>query len=289
MLRTKTKLRIARFLNTVIVGGRTLVGLGPLVRTCRGGINWMLDLNEGIDLGIYLGVYQKIPRRVVDACIRQDALVIDVGANIGSHALPMAKSVGDLGRVVAIEPTRFAYTKLLNNIRSNPKLSNRLIPINAALTEGGPHSASSNAFYSRWPLRASDAERHPEHLGKFESAESARFVSLDSLLAELRSSHELTSPVAFIKMDVDGNELQVLKGARTTLTSDRPVMLIEITPHVQDEVPQRFEAMIEVLTNFGYSLEDADTGEPLPNSCVELRKLIKFGAGIDAVARPTLS
>jgi FkbM family methyltransferase len=189
---------------------------------------------------------------------------------------------------VAVEPTRFAYAKLLGNIRSNPKLSNRLIPINAALTEGGPNGASHNAFYSRWPLRASEEDRHPEHLGKFETAEGARFLSLDSLLAELRLSHELPSPVAFIKMDVDGNELQVLKGARTTLTTDRPMMLIEITPHVQDEVPQRFEAMMEVLTGFGYRLEDADTGRPLPNSCAELRKLIIFGASIDAIARPIL-
>jgi FkbM family methyltransferase len=288
MLRTKTKVRIARLLNAVIVGGRGLFGAPPLVRTSRGGINWALDLNEGIDLGIYLGRYQKIPRRVVDSCIRPDSLVIDIGANIGSHALPMARFVGDRGRVVAVEPTRFAYSKFLSNIKLNPKLSNRLIPINAALTEGGPNGASNGAFYSRWPLRGSEADRHPEHLGKFETADGARFLSLDSLLTELRSRHEITAPVAFIKMDVDGNELQVLKGAGTTLTTDRPVMLIEITPHVQDEVPQRFEAMMEVLTSFGYSLEDADTGRPLPNSCPELRKLITFGASIDALARPTL-
>jgi hypothetical protein len=87
-------------------------------------------------------------------------------------------------------------------------------------------------------------------------------------------------------MDVDGNELQVLKGARATLTTDRPLMLIEITPHVQDEIPRRFEAMMEVLTSLEYKLEDADTGRPLPDSCAELRRLITFGASIDAVARP---
>ena len=288
MLRTKTKLQIARLLNTVIVGGRNAVGLGPLVETRRDGIQWKLDLNEGIDLGIYLGRYQKIPQRVLDACISPDALVIDIGANIGSHSLPMAKFVGDRGRVVAVEPTRFAYAKLLDNIRSNPNLENRLIPINAALTEGNPNSAAAGAFYSSWPLRASEADRHPRHLGKVESAEGARFLSLDSLMAELRTSHELASRIAFIKMDVDGNELQVLKGAYATLTVHRPVMLIEIMPHVQDEVPQRFESMIEVLTSLGYSLEDAETGKPLPNSCAELRKLIKFGASIDAVARPTI-
>jgi FkbM family methyltransferase len=286
MLTTKTKVHIARLINAVIVGARRAFGLSPLVETRRGGIKWTLDLNEGIDLAIYLGRYQEIPRRVVQACIRPDCLAIDIGANIGSHALPMAKFVGDDGRVVAVEPTRFAYEKLLNNIRSNPKLSNRLIPVNAALTEGGPNNTPKNAFYSRWPLRASEADRHPEHLGQFESAEGARFLSLDSLLAELRTSHKLPSRVAFIKIDVDGNELHVLRGARTTLTTDKPVMLVEITPHVQDEVPHRFESMIEVLTSAGYSLEDAKTGRPLPNTCAELRKLIRFGASIDAIARP---
>lgn len=286
MLRTKTKLRIARMLNAVIVGGRSLLGLSPLVESRRGGINWFLDLNEGIDLGIYLSRYQKFSRRVIASFIRQNSLVLDIGANIGSHALPMAKFVGDRGRVVAVEPTQFAYAKLLRNLKSNPELSKRVIPVNAALTEGETGGASSVAFYSRWPLRASEANRHPEHFGKFESAAGARFLSLDTLMAELRASHQLTSPIAFIKLDVDGNELSVLRGARATLTTDRPVMLIEIMPHVQDEVPQRFEAMMEILTSLGYHLEDADTGKRLPNSCAELRKLINFGASIDAIASP---
>lgn len=273
-------------LNAVIVGGRSLLGLSPLVESRRGGINWFLDLNEGIDLGIYLSRYQKFSRRVIASFIRQNSLVLDIGANIGSHALPMAKFVGDRGRVVAVEPTQFAYAKLLRNLKSNPELSKRVIPVNAALTEGETGGASSVAFYSRWPLRASEANRHPEHFGKFESAAGARFLSLDTLMAELRASHQLTSPIAFIKLDVDGNELSVLRGARATLTTDRPVMLIEIMPHVQDEVPQRFEAMMEILTSLGYHLEDADTGKRLPNSCAELRKLINFGASIDAIASP---
>ena len=59
-----------------------------------------------------------------------------------------------------------------------------------------------------------------------------------------------------------------------------------LCPDVQDEVPQRFENMIAELTAAGYTLEDAGTGRPLPNDCAELRKLIRFGASIDAVARP---
>jgi hypothetical protein len=62
-------------------------------------------------------------------------------------------------------------------------------------------------------------------------------------------------------------------------------MLIEIAPHIQDEVPQRFEALLATLEGFGYRLEDA-AGKPMPMSADGLRKLIKHGASVDAIARP---
>jgi hypothetical protein len=64
-------------------------------------------------------------------------------------------------------------------------------------------------------------------------------------------------------------------------------MLIEIAPHAQDEVPKRFEALLETLEGFGYRLENADTGKPMPMRADELRKLVSHGASVDAVARPT--
>ncbi|MGE5780799.1 MAG: hypothetical protein ACM30D_16055, partial [Hyphomicrobiales bacterium] len=56
-------------------------------------------------------------------------------------------------------------------------------------------------------------------------------------------------------------------------------------PHVQDELPQRFEQLIGIFEGHGYRLETGDTGKKLPLSAPALRGLIGDGATIDVIAR----
>jgi hypothetical protein len=91
--------------------------------------------------------------------------------------------------------------------------------------------------------------------------------------------------VSFLKLVVDGDELTVLKGAAQTLARDKPPVLIEIAPHVQDEVAGRFEELVAVLRSHGYAFEDAATGSDLPQDAAGLRAHVPHGAGFDALAR----
>jgi FkbM family methyltransferase len=249
-------------------------------------VTWDLDLNEGIDLAIYLGLYQRIPRRAAH-WIRPGALVLDIGANIGAHSLPLARAVGEDGLVVAIEPSDYAFARLKANAAANSKLLPRLVLIQAALTADAAASTSEETvrFYSRWPLRGGGTDRHLKHLGTPEAAGAARFLTLDTLLQELRRGNAIERPVAFIKLDVDGHELDVLRGATHTLATEKPPILIEIAPHVQDEVPQRLDDLLGILAAHGYRLETPDSAERLPMSAPALRALIHDGASIDALAR----
>jgi FkbM family methyltransferase len=282
---TKTNLRIARLLNKTVVCARRLVGKNNNAQVKRKGIEWRLDLDEGIDLAIYLGVYQRVPDRVRTRWIKPGSLVIDIGANIGAFSLPIAGDVGEGGCVVAVEPTDFAFAKLVRNAGLNPGIASRLVAVQAGLTDGKSQPEVS-AFYSRWPLDGETDARHPKHLGQAETAASARFLSLDALVAELREARRISGAVSFIKLDVDGHELAVLRGSERVFTTDRPALLIEIAPYVQDEVPGRFEALLATLSGFGYVLERSTTGEALPMSTDALRSIIGAGAGIDILARP---
>ena len=122
------------------------------VQARRFGINWRLDLNEGIDLAIYLGHYQNYSKRTMEHWLRPGSLVLDLGANVGSHSLRMARQIGPNGLVVAIEPTNYAFDKLKINVGLNPELKDRLVLVQAALTDGSECGEESK-FYSRWPLR----------------------------------------------------------------------------------------------------------------------------------------
>ena len=283
MLSTKYKIEIARLLNRAIVSARSMVGRPPRAVARRRNVIWNLDLNEGIDFAIYLGLYQRIPQRVTQ-WIKPGALVLDIGANIGAHSLLLAQAVGPHGYVIAIEPTDYGFSCLKANAALNSHLLPRLVLVQAALTAGA-NQGGQTQFYARWPLNGGDVQRHPKHMGKLETAEGARFVDLDTLLAEIRADRGIDQPIAFIKLDVDGQELNVLRGATKTLTAQRPPILIEVAPHVQDEVPGRFEAVLEILKGHGYQLETAQSGESLPMSANALRTIITDGAGIDAAAR----
>lgn len=286
MLTTKSKIAVARALNRAIVGARGLAGLGPACTVSRGGVTWQLDLDEGIDLAIYLGRYQKVPARVLDEWIAPGSLVLDIGANIGAFTLPLLGRIGEAGRLVAFEPTDYAFAKLMRNIALNPQLAGRLIALQAALTDGTGTANAGGSFYSRWPLSGAEEGLHAEHLGAPEAASGARFAPLDTFVDELREACRIGPKVHFVKLDVDGHELSVLRGGRRVFAGERPAVLIEIAPHVQDEVEGRFEAVLQTLREYGYRMEDAVSGRALAMEADALRKAIPHGACIDALARP---
>src|SRR6266702_1992370 len=290
MLSTKAKIRIARTLSTAIVGARTALGRGSEVTARRGGIAWRLDLREGIDLAIYLRLYQRIPQRLTRDWLKPDSVVLDIGANIGSHGLPLAQQLGPGGQVICIEPTDYAFAKLKANAALNPNLADRLILLQAALTDKSaatiaPGQTGIPSFYSRWPLRGETDGRHVRHLGQLETAKGARLLPLDRLFEELSASGRIHERLTFVKLDVDGHELEVLRGAEATFARYKPAVNLEIAPHVQDEVPGRFENLLQTLQAFGYRLESG-SGRSLPVSAPSLRKLVRDGGSMDVLALP---
>src|SRR3984893_15716811 len=101
----------------------------------RGGINYELDLSQGIDFAIFLGnIYERQTRAALRKLVSPGSLVLDIGANIGAHTLPLAQLVGPNGRVMAFEPTDFAFRKLSRNLGLNPSLAARVEAYHCFLT-----------------------------------------------------------------------------------------------------------------------------------------------------------
>jgi len=184
------------------------------IHSVKNGIHWNLDLQEGIDFAIFIfGCFEKETTNALSRMIKKGDVVIDIGANIGAHTLHMAKSVGDKGKVFAIEPTNYAFNKLKNNIMLNPLISNRIIPRQLLLVSEHNKNDKVSGIYSSWPLVDTD-NRHRVHCGVEMSISNAKKNTLDNVIVENR-----ISKIDIIKLDVDGNELDILIGGQILLQS----------------------------------------------------------------------
>jgi FkbM family methyltransferase len=279
-VRTSHKIALARLVSGALRAARSAVGLGMRVQVERDGLRWELDLDEGIDLAIYL--FGMFERSTVMACRRlvtPGSTVLDIGANVGAHTLQLARAVGQSGTVLAYEPTAFAYEKLLRNIGLNPALLPRIVAEQVLLVEPGAPPQPA-ALYSSWPLTAQE-NLHKDHRGRLMDVGRARVLTLDEHVG--RSN---VRRVDFIKIDVDGHECPVLRGGAGVLRAHRPVLVMELAPYLHVELGHRLEECFEPLLSLGYRFRDLDSGAEVTANLRELDRLIGPGTSRNVVASP---
>jgi len=139
--------------------------------------------------------------------IQPGTSVLDIGAHIGTHTVTMARGVGPHGHVFAFEPQIKLFRELQMNIRAN-QMGN-VTPLRFALGEGDPQVVEMDADTG--------------------GNEGGIAVGLGGDRVELRTvdSFQFTN-VSLIKIDAEGYEDHVLNGAVRTITSQRPVLIVEI-------------------------------------------------------------
>lgn len=280
-LTTRQKLFIARSLQQVVLALRQAAGRGAEVDTIRRSIHWRLDLREGIDFAIWLlGAFEPETVSCYRALVKPGDVVLDIGANIGAHTLHLAKAVGERGQVLAFEPTDYAFGKLRHNLSLNPQLERRVAALQVMLLD---HSQAHEPppVYSSWPLAPRTEAVHPQHGGRLERCSGARAATLDQTLRD-----QSVERVDLIKIDIDGFETLMLRGAVETLARFHPVLVMELAPYVLEERGSSLTELLDILGAAGYGIGDVATGRPLPLDEHILHRLIPRGGGRNIVARP---
>ena len=276
-LSTKQKIAIATCASRIVRSGRRLFGRSSSGGFTRHGIRWELDLKEGIDFAIWLfGHFEPDAYAAYRKRLKPGDVVLDIGANIGAHALPLAQCVAPTGKVLAFEPTVYAFKKLQRHCELNPGLG-RIIHAQQLLLMDSSAATVPATIASAWPLEQTDG-LHPDHLGRPESTAGARAVMLDEIVRD-------EPRIDFIKLDVDGHELAVLRGARATLVRCKPPILIELCPQVCVEHHHTFADLVGELTGAGYRFVRFDC-RALPGDPGELERLIPPKGGLNAMALP---
>ena len=249
-LSTKTKIYIARILHALIT---FFTGSDQRV-IVRGGIRYHVDLTEGIDLSLYLfGNFQK--HIFCNKYYKEtpDDVILDVGANIGSMTLQFAQKVPQ-GRVYAFEPTQYALDKLMKNCSLNPILAERITVINTFVSVESAHEPDIQA-YSSWKVDSSHCTPvHEIHLGAIMATTGVSAISIDDFVQENKIER-----INYIKIDTDGLEYEILKGAKTVIVNFRPIIIFEITLYTLQEKGIAFDFIYDYFNQLGYRLFDLVT------------------------------
>lgn len=184
------------------------------------------------------------------------SVALDVGANAGAYALVLGRWVSPGGRVYAFEPASETFEGLAAHVRLNG-LESTVVPVRAAAAaHTGTAIFSVDGFSGANRLADGEGER-------------VETVTIDDFCAR-----EGIRP-SFIKIDVEGAELDVLRGARETIrAADNLALFVEMHPMIWPELgitPADLQAELELQGLRAIPLRD-DVGDPwaLEGECLRL-------------------
>lgn len=167
------------------------------------------DEHIGRCLDLY-GEWAEAEIMLLCALVKPGDTALDVGANIGTHTLPLAKKVGAKGSVLAFEPQRFLHQLLGANLALNGISWSQAF--HAAVGAQPGFIVVPNIDY------CAQGSFGGLSLGAWEQGESVKLLTIDSLSLPA---------VALIKIDVEGMEAAVLAGAKETLSRCHPFLYVE--------------------------------------------------------------
>lgn len=212
------------------------------------GLRFKLDPSQYVDCEILrYGVFEPYSVSWVKQILKPEMVVVDVGANFGYYSLLCSSLVGERGHVLAFEPSARFRNRLDEHIKMN-NLHNITV-VDRGLSDKeeelslflGGDSASFHWVGNSEPL----------------GAERVTLTTLDKFVR----MHGLTR-LDFVKVDIDGHEPRFLDGARETLMTYRPIILIEFMQLALMKAGSSVEDLAERLQGMGYLLQSEQSKTP---------------------------
>jgi FkbM family methyltransferase len=181
--------------------------------------------------------------------LRPGGTALDVGANIGFYTVPLAIRAKTIGaKVVAFEPVQSNLTWLCDNLYLNDCFDVvEVIP--KAL---GDYSGSANIVLAEDFLTGSVVGNAVITTPVLYRERYAQCATTQIKIDTLDRSWSGEGRIDVIKVDIEGNETEFLKGGRKTIAAHRPVLLIEVNRGHQDMRGINFNELMPSLLPAGY-------------------------------------
>ena len=178
---------------------------------------------------------------VFEAALRPGDIVLDVGANVGVYAAVAARLVGPEGTVLALEPLPFPREALLELVRRNGFTQVRVLPFAAGASQGSMQLHVTTGASGLTSAYARGSASVPVEVER---------TTLDAVVEKSGCP-----PPRLLKIDVEGFEFDVMKGAARLLAMENaPLVLFESDPTLLAASQGTFADIQSWLADRGYNL-----------------------------------
>ncbi len=269
-----TLIRIGQLIGKPPGWERVVRALAPPMRFANSGVRpsqqpdgYMFPVDRGTLLGWsvhFFGTYEPEVQTEIRRYLKPGEIAIDVGANVGWHTLLMAARAGSTGRVYAFEPNDSTRRRLVSAVEANA-LAHVTVDGRAVADLVGARGFQAPLAGHVWDgtgrLIAAPArekrERPEEQEGPERQTRAIECTTLDAFVAERQIER-----LALVKIDVEGWELSVLRGARHVLSVLRPVVVFEYDPAYVSRSGGAAEDVTRCWSDADYELFALDPRRP---------------------------
>lgn len=179
--------------------------------------------------------------------IKPGTVVLDVGANFGQMSVMFAGRTGPAGKVYSFEADDFVFEILGKNVDANG-LQGRVLPVFGAV-----HDVDGDILhfplqdFERWSTYGSYGIDYNASVGR-----PVKTLTIDSL--------GIDEPVSFMKVDIQGGDLQAMKGAQKTIARNRMPIIFEYEYHFEQEYKLSFQDYVDFVQSIGYRFQRVVSG-----------------------------
>ena len=175
----------------------------------------------------YYGEWSDVEVSLFKGLLSPNANVVEVGSNIGMHAVPLAKFIPQ-GKLICFEPQRIIFQQLCCNLALNNLTNVETYRMGVSDSQGKQWIESSD-YSESWNYGSFSIDKGFSTEGQFEGKiiqDEIEITDLDSFAPVQRLER-----LDLLKIDAEGFDIAVLKGAEKTIKQLQPCIFIEVHTH----------------------------------------------------------
>jgi len=202
------------------------------------GNKMFLDPNDSLRVS-YFGSFEPFETEIVKKLIKIGNNVLDIGANIGYFSLIFAKLVGNNGRVYAFEPEPENFRILKKNLEINHY--NNTMAIQKAISD------------KNHTIKLFLGENTSTH-SIYQSSETSAFIDIESIKLDDFSDIQ-NKRIDFIKIDIEGAEIDAFKGMKNVLQKNSQVTILsELNLYLLNKFNKKPREYVEILNDLDFEI-----------------------------------